>query len=110
MRHRYMSGNAANPTVPPIAAAASPMAPAISTPVLATVPLDAPLPDDLDTLKRMIGELLDLLRFRDRELHGVRHRLDQLLRRLYGPKGEKFWSTRSHATQKEGAWSTPAAR
>jgi transposase len=38
----------------------------------------------------MIRELLDLLHSRDRELNGVRFRLDQLLHRLYGPKGEKF--------------------
>jgi transposase len=54
------------------------------------LPPDATLPNDPDTLKAMIRELLDLLRSRDRELNGVRHRLDQLLRRLYGPKGETF--------------------
>src|SRR4051794_39454566 len=49
----------------------------------------AALPDDPGTLKAMIHELLALLKDRDRELGGVRHRLDQLLRRLYGPKSER---------------------
>jgi transposase len=56
-------------------------------PDAATVAVD--LPDDPDTLKAMIRELLALLKDRDRELGGVRHRLDQLLRRLYGPKSER---------------------
>jgi transposase len=93
MRHDSMSTDAANLIAPPPAATAPP-APTPTAPnqqpLPASIPLDAPLPDDLDTLKRMIRELLDLLRSRDRELNGVRHRLDQLLRRLYGPKGEKF--------------------
>jgi transposase len=95
MRRKGMSLDAANLTAPP--AATAPPAPTLPAapipsprPVPAAISLDAPLPDDLDTLKRMIRELLDLLRSRDRELTGVRHRLDQLLRRLYGPKGEKF--------------------
>ena len=50
---------------------------------------DVDLPDDPDTLKAMIRELLALLKDRDRELGGVRHRLDQLLRRLYGPRSER---------------------
>jgi transposase len=56
----------------------------------APLPADSALPDDVPTLKRMILELLTLLRDRDHRLSGVEHRLDQLLRRLYGPKGEKF--------------------
>lgn len=55
-----------------------------------TLPPDASLPDDPEVLKGMIRELLTLLRSRTQELDGVRHRLDQLLRRLYGPKGERF--------------------
>jgi transposase len=54
------------------------------------LPDDAALPDDPETLKGMIRELLDLLHRREHELDGVRQRLDQLLRRLYGPKGERF--------------------
>jgi transposase len=80
-----MAKDAANTIVdPPVQT--TPAAP----PAAAALPLDAPLPDDLETLKRMIRELLVLLRERDRNLSGVQHRLDQLLRRLYGPKGEKF--------------------
>src|SRR5271165_4579198 len=51
---------------------------------------DPPLPDDPVLLKQMIGELLATLRQRDHELDGVRARLDQLLRRLYGPRAERF--------------------
>src|SRR5580693_4637823 len=54
------------------------------------LPDDAALPDDPETLKGMIRELLALLHSKDRELSGVQQRLDQLLRRLYGPKGERF--------------------
>jgi transposase len=56
----------------------------------ASLPDDAALPDDPDTLKRMIRELLEMLKGTRHELDGVRQRLDQLLRRLYGPKGERF--------------------
>jgi transposase len=48
------------------------------------------LPDDPAVLKSMILELLATLHDKDRELEGVRHRLDLLLRRLYGPRGERF--------------------
>ena len=49
-----------------------------------------PLPDDPEILKRMIMELLGTLHNRDRECEQLRHRLEQLLRRLYGPRAEKF--------------------
>src|SRR5215469_15209763 len=48
------------------------------------------LPDDLATLKRMVLELLASLHERDRDIEGLRHRLDLLLRRLYGPRGERI--------------------
>ena len=54
------------------------------------LPDEATLPDDPETLKGMIRELLAMLHNRDQELNGVRQRLDQLLRRLSGPKGEHF--------------------
>src|SRR4051794_21700262 len=51
--------------------------------------LDAALPTDIDTLHAMIRELLTLIQQNRNELDGVRQRLDQLLRRLYGPKSER---------------------
>jgi len=54
------------------------------------LPDESTLPDDPETLKGMIRELLALLHNREQELSGVQQRLDQLLRRLYGPKGEHF--------------------
>ena len=56
----------------------------------ASAMLDTPLPSDIGTLHAMIRELLGLLKDRQSELDGVRQRLDQLLRRLYGPKSERF--------------------
>jgi transposase len=54
-------------------------------------PTDAEhLPDDVATLKRMVLELLASLHERDRDIEGLRHRLDLLLRRLYGPRGERI--------------------
>jgi transposase len=48
------------------------------------------LPDDVATLRQMVLELLASLQQRDRDNEALRHRLDQLLRRLYGPRGERF--------------------
>jgi transposase len=48
------------------------------------------LPDDVATLKRMVLELLNSLHERDRDLDGLRHRINLLLRRLYGPRGERI--------------------
>jgi transposase len=48
------------------------------------------LPDDVATLKGMILELLASLHDRDRNIEGMRHRINLLLRRLYGPRGERF--------------------
>ena len=93
MRLNGMSMDAVNPTAPP-AAATAPPAPTRTLPspqpVSSTSPLNASLPDDLDTLKRMVRELLELLKTEKHRSDGLQHRLDQLLRRLYGPKGEKF--------------------
>ena|SRR5580765_985142 len=56
-----------------------------------TSTLDAtPLPDDVPTLHAMIRELLDALKKAQHECHGVQQRLDLLLRKLYGPKAERF--------------------
>jgi transposase len=51
---------------------------------------DCTLPDDPDVLKGMIRELAAQLHDTNRELDGVRQRLDALLQRLYGPKSERF--------------------
>jgi hypothetical protein len=58
--------------------------------ITSALPTDTRLPDDPETLKRMILELLGQLRDERNRRSGVEQRLDQLLRRLYGPKGEKF--------------------
>jgi hypothetical protein len=49
-----------------------------------------PLPDDPAVLQRMIRELLASLRQSRRDNEQLRQRLDQLLRRLYGPRAERF--------------------
>jgi transposase len=48
------------------------------------------LPDDVATLQRMIVELLATLQQRERDNEALRHRLDLLLKRLYGPRGERY--------------------
>jgi len=48
------------------------------------------LPDDPATLRRMVLELLASLHEAQRDNAALRHRLDLLLRRLYGPRGERF--------------------
>jgi transposase len=50
----------------------------------------AHLPDDAVVLKRVLQEVLELLRQRERELQQVQARLDQVLRRLYGPRRDRF--------------------
>jgi len=57
-----------------------------------TVPLPVPeqLPDDLQTLKGMIVELVATLHERDHDMEQLRHRIALLVRRLYGPKSEHF--------------------
>jgi transposase len=48
------------------------------------------LPDDVATLKHMVLELLASLHERDRDIEGMRHRINLLLQRLYGPRGERI--------------------
>jgi transposase len=59
---------------------------------LGNVPLPSPaqLPDDADTLKGMILELLATLRQERQDKDQLRQRLDLLLRRLYGPRAERY--------------------
>jgi transposase len=49
-----------------------------------------PLPNDVAVLQAMIRELLEALRKANHERAGVQERLDLLLRKLYGPKAERF--------------------
>jgi transposase len=58
------------------------------TPVPAAADTLAHLPDDPVVLKRMLAELLDALRQERHDKEALQHRLDQLLRRLYGPRAE----------------------
>jgi transposase len=61
-----------------------------STSDLIISPPSAALPDDPAVLRQMIAELLELLRDTQREKEELQHRLDLLLRRLYGPRTERF--------------------
>src|SRR2546426_5122912 len=49
-----------------------------------------PLPNDLAVCHAMIVELVEAIKQSQHECEGLRHRLDQLLRRLYGSKAERF--------------------
>jgi len=53
-------------------------------------PTPEQLPDDPAMLKGMVLELLASLHQQQRDNEGLRHRLDLLLRRLYGPRGARF--------------------
>ena len=48
------------------------------------------LPDDPVVLKRMLAELLEALRKERHDREALQQRMDQLLRRLYGPRAERF--------------------
>src|ERR671912_263473 len=50
----------------------------------------AALPTDPVILQQMIVELLAVLRDTRRQNEDLQHRLDLLLRRLYGPRTERF--------------------
>jgi transposase len=71
---------------PPAPAAAA------STPPDPTGPkhASAPLPNDVAVLQAMIRELLESLKQTQRDRDGLQQRLDLLLRKLYGPKAERF--------------------
>src|SRR5579864_3249267 len=49
-----------------------------------------PLPDDLAVCQQMIRELLASLREQRQDNEQLHARSDQLLRRLYGPRAERF--------------------
>jgi len=61
-----------------------------ATEPLPPLPSAEQLPDDVPILKSMILELLLTLRQRDRDLAETRQRIDRLLRRLFGPRSERF--------------------
>ena len=64
----------------------------MSAPAATAVPADDParLPDDPALLKAMLAEVLTILRASRQEGEQLRQRLDQLLRRLYGPRSERL--------------------
>src|SRR6187455_2522478 len=64
------------------------MSAAAATTVSAVDPAD--LPDDPALLKAMLAEVLSVLRASRQESERLRERLDQLLRRLYGPRSERL--------------------
>jgi transposase len=64
------------------------MSPAAATTIPAIDPAD--LPDDPALLKAMLAEVLAALRASRQEGEQLRQRLDQLLRRLYGPRSERL--------------------
>jgi len=47
------------------------------------------VPEDLETARELVQELREQLRARDREVEALRHRLDQLTRRLFGASPER---------------------
>ncbi len=58
-------------------------------PIAAALDPDA-LPDDVRLLKELIRELLASFQEQRRDYEHLRQRLDQLLRRLYGPRAERW--------------------
>ena len=55
------------------------------------IPLTAAdLPDDVATLQRLVLELLASLKEERQDKEGLQQRIALLLRRLYGPRGERF--------------------
>src|SRR5687768_18109124 len=71
----------------------STVAPSPSEPLsVGNVPLPTleHLPDDPDTLKRMIVELATTLRQERRDKDALQHRLHLLLQRIYGPRTERL--------------------
>ena len=65
------------------------MSPTAPTPVPPPITAEQ-LPDDVATLKRMILELLVSMQEQQRDNEALQHRLEQLLRRLYGPRSERI--------------------
>lgn len=81
-----MSTAAPNPSEPVFSATVS----SLATDSAADSAADPLLPDDPEVLKQMIRELLETLRSARHEQEHLQQRIDQLLRRLYGPRAERF--------------------
>jgi transposase len=81
------------------------------TPTAAGLPTVAAghLPDDPVTLQRMVLELVASLHEAQRDNEALRHRLDLLLRRLYGPRGERFDPNQPLLFAEPAAGQEPAA-
>lgn len=60
------------------------------TPSPSAVATVAVLPDDRDVLKQMIQELLVTVQAQRQDIGQLRARVDQLLKRLYGPRAEHY--------------------
>jgi transposase len=93
---RVPASQLSNDAKPKPAAAPEPGAATTTPPPMSATPheprkisADA-LPDDPLLLKQMILEILDLLNKKDRENESLKHRLELLVRRLYGVRSEKF--------------------
>jgi transposase len=71
---------------PPAAAGTTPPRHDPSCPNHASVPL----PNDVAVLQAMICELLETLKKANRDREGLQQRFDLLVRKLYGPKAERF--------------------
>jgi transposase len=72
------------------------------------------LPQDVSGLQAMVAELLEALRQSRHECAGLRHDLNQLIRRLYGTKAERFdpnqpWLIAEMAPAADGAADPSAA-
>jgi transposase len=92
------------------------MTPTPTAPVLPALAAIALLPDEPALLKGMIAELVVTLHERERDHEALRHRLDLLLRRLYGPRGERYdpaqpvlFAEPAQATDADPAATAPAA-
>ena len=75
------------------------------------LPDHSDLPDDPQTLRQLVLQLLQSLRGKDAEVSKLQHRLDLLLRRLYGHSSEKVDPLQRFLfeTTAEEVQSTPAA-
>jgi len=75
---------------PPAQTLRAPAAAAAATFTDGADPALVPLPNDVAVLHAMIRELLLAMRQTRHERDGLQERLDLLLRKLYGPKAERF--------------------